>query len=134
MALLSIACESRPSARSDAPSATGTASSPATATAAGSSTAAPKNCPALRKTVVAEAKKLSTCKANADCKVHRIVLCDFDELDCYAAHVNKAGSTSDLDTAIGAYSKSCAMTKCRCGIPSKSICRDGKCASDKAAQ
>ena len=38
------------------------------------------------------------CKADADCKVHSIVLCNFVELDCYGAHVNKDSNTATART------------------------------------
>jgi hypothetical protein len=87
------------------------------------------DCKNLRKTVVDEAAKLATCKTDADCTVHRIVLCDVAELDCHTAHVNKGGDTKALDAAVGAYAKSCPQAKCKCAVPEKSICSSGKCAA-----
>ena len=96
---------------------------------ASSSAPSSDDCKALRKAVVDEASKLAVCKTNADCVVHRVLLCDFDELDCHAAHVNKAGDTAALDAAVGAYAKSCPLAKCKCAVPARSICSSGKCAA-----
>lgn len=69
------------------------------------------------------------CKADADCKVHPVPLCDFVELGCYGAPVNKAASTADFDGAVSAYTKSCPPSKCKCAMPSQSVCSNGKCAA-----
>ncbi len=56
-----------------------------------------------------------------------MVLCDFDELDCHAAHVNKTGDTAVFDEAISDYTKSCPLSRCKCAVPDTSVCSDGKC-------
>ena len=55
------------------------------------------------------------------------MLCNFAELDCHAAHVNKSASTTELDKAVSDYAKSCPPSKCKCEIPSKSVCKNGQC-------
>jgi hypothetical protein len=99
--------------------------SPVAAASASSSPAA-ADCAELRKAVVTEAGKLGACTADSDCKVHSIGVCDFVELDCYAAHVNQ-GSPAGLDAAVSAFKQSCPFDKCKCGLPPKSVCKSGKC-------
>jgi hypothetical protein len=108
------------------PAVTSTSSAVPTVTA-GSAVAPADPCAELRKTVVEEAGKLAACKTDTDCAVHPIRLCDFAELDCYAAHVNKGSSTTDFDNAVSAYAKSCPLSKCKCESPGKSVCNSGKC-------
>jgi hypothetical protein len=88
------------------------------------------DCQKLKKNVIDAAVKLAACKTNDDCKVHRIPVCDFHELGCYAAHVNKAGDTGPLDNAVSEYSKTCSLTKCKCEMPQKSACKNGACTGE----
>lgn len=132
IALVSLACGAKPDAVLERSSATASASASAAQTAtsaasAGATAATADPCAEAQKTVVAEAAKAADCKADADCKVHSIVLCHLAELDCYAAHVNKSSNTADLDQAVSAYVKSCPPPKCRCEMPKKSVCSNGKC-------
>ena len=115
---------SRSSASAGSASAT-TSSSTAVSASANSSPAA-ADCAALRKAVVTEAGKLAACTADSDCKVHSIGVCGFVELDCYAAHVNQ-GSPAGLDAAVSAFKQSCPVDKCKCALPTKSVCKSGKC-------
>lgn len=103
-----------------------TSSSSPVAAASTSSSPAAADCAALRKAVVTEAGKLVSCTADSDCKVHSIGVCDFVELDCYAAHVNQ-GSPALLDAAVSAFKQSCPVDKCKCALPTKSVCKSGKC-------
>jgi hypothetical protein len=132
--LFGVACQSTPDATPDGPAVTGGSSSIASTTPSGASaTSTPPSadaCAELRKAVVAEASTLASCETNADCVVHRIGLCHFDELDCYSAHVHKGRSTASFDKAVGAYSKGCEVARCRCERPSKSVCRSGKCTAE----
>ena len=75
-----------------------------------------------------EAAKIGSCKVDDDCKVHRVVACGWPELDCYATHIDKSKSTADLDAAMGSYAKSCPLSKCKCEMPEKSVCKSGRCA------
>lgn len=88
------------------------------------------DCQGLRKTVIDEAAKLAACKTNDDCKLHRLSVCDFHELGCYVAHVNKAGDTAPLDKAVSAYARVCSLTKCKCEMPDRSVCKSGKCTDE----
>ena len=116
----------RSSASAGTASAT-TSGSPSSAVGASSSSSqAAADCAALRKAVVTEAGKLASCTADSDCKVHSIGVCDFVELDCYAAHVNQ-GSPAGLDAAVSAFKQSCPVDKCKCALPTKSVCKSGKC-------
>ena len=77
-----------------------------------------------------EAGNVASCETNADCRVHRVVLCNFKELDCHAAHVNKARDTAALDKAIKTYAERCPVSKCKCDVPSRSVCTQGRCAAE----
>lgn len=94
------------------------------------STTGADDCEKLRKNVVGEAAKLAACKTNDDCKVHHLSLCDFRELGCYSAHVNKSGDTAPLDRAVSEYSKTCPVTKCKCAMPNNAVCKGGACAGE----
>ncbi len=98
--------------------------------ASSANTVGTDGCQKLKKAVVDEAAKLATCETAADCKVHGIQLCGWDELDCYAAHVNATRSAASLDEAVSAYAKSCPVNKCKCEMPQKSTCRSGKCVAE----
>lgn len=101
-----------------------------TATSSIAMTTSTDECKKLQKAVVDEAAKLSTCKSNDDCKVHRLSVCDFRELDCYAAHVNKSGDTAALDKTVSAYAARCPVSKCKCEMPDKSVCKSGTCTGE----
>lgn len=134
-----LGCQRTPEASSDAGVATGSTSSPA---AAASSVAAPSppatsaappppaSCDNLRKAVVVEAKSVAPCEKDENCTVHRSVLCALEELDCYAVHVNKERNPGKLDAAINAYAAQCPLSKCKCEVPGKSVCRGGMCAAE----
>jgi hypothetical protein len=127
--LTAVACKSPPSPTETTP--TGTASvATASAATASAATTGTDDCQKLRKVVVDEAAKLAECKTNDDCKLHRLSVCDFHELGCYVAHVNKAGDTALLDKAVSEYAKTCSLTKCKCEIPEKSVCKSSKCTDE----
>jgi hypothetical protein len=104
--------------------------SAATTTTATTATTPANDCAKLKKDVLGEAEKLASCKVDADCKVHRIPVCDFHELGCYAAHVNTSADTAKLDKAISAYAATCSLTKCKCEMPEKSVCKAGACTGE----
>jgi hypothetical protein len=110
-----MACKSE----GTAPTGTSSATAPSTS-----------DCQALKQAVLGEAAKLAACKTDDDCKVHRISVCDFHELGCYAAHVNKAGDPAPLDQAVSAYAKTCSLSKCKCQMPDKSVCKTGRCSGE----
>ena len=118
--LAAVACKSPPST-SERKAPTGTSSAASTST---------DECRTLRKTVVGEAAKLAACTTNDDCKVHRLSVCDFHELGCYAAYINKTGDTTPLDKAVSEYAKTCSLTKCKCEMPEKSVCKNGACTGE----
>lgn len=118
--LTAVACKSPPPP-SEGTAATGTVSVATTGT---------DDCQKLKKRVVDEGTKLAACKTNDDCKLHRISVCDFHELGCYVAHVNKSGDTGPLDKAVGEYSKTCSLTKCKCEMPAISVCKSGACTDE----
>lgn len=138
--LVSLACQSTPEPAGGASS---TGSAPATASVAASSTAATpppastpsasasaaSDCATLRKAVVDEAKQLAPCEKDENCEVHPTPLCAFDELDCYAVHVHKDRKAEALDKAVADYAATCPMSKCKCDVPSKSVCREGTCSA-----
>lgn len=143
--LVGLACQSSPQGPPDAAMATATAtpssvSSEATSATAPTSANAPpsassaagpaESCEERRKAVVHEVKQIASCDKDEDCKVHGTVLCALEELDCYAVHIRKDGNPEQLDAAVKAYADNCPMSKCKCDLPGKSVCREGLCSAE----
>lgn len=129
-----VAAGAAPSVTAAAPSASPspTAPSPADPTPAPSSDApaAVESCEDLLEAVVAEAKSLGPCDKDESCGIHRSVLCNVPELDCYAIHVNKERDPAKLAAALDGYAARCPLSKCKCAPPGKSVCRDGMCVAE----